>query len=260
MDLDWFTLIAQVVNFLVLVWLLKHFLYSRIVRAMNEREAKIHGRLEEAARKRASAEQEAELFRAKNRELEEHRDQIMARAKEEAEAHRQELMDAARLETETAQVQWLDTLKRERQGLLREFRERLGQEVFTLTRQGLKELANADLEEQIMKVFVERLQNLDPVEREAIVAAVRDSDRKVEIRTAFPVFQEARDGLSRSLRQQLDDSVDVRFTTVPELICGIELRAHSHRFMWNLDSYLEGLEARVFEALDESTKNHATPQ
>ncbi len=155
MDLDWFTLIAQVVNFLVLVWLLKHFLYSRIVRAMNEREAKINGRLEEAARKRASAEQEAELFRAKNRELEEHRDQIMARAKEEAEAHRQELMDAARLETETAQVQWLDTLKRERQGLLREFRERLGQEVFTLTRQGLKELANADLEEQIMKVFVE---------------------------------------------------------------------------------------------------------
>ena len=35
----WFTLVAQVINFLVLVWLLKHFLYGRIVKAMSEREA-----------------------------------------------------------------------------------------------------------------------------------------------------------------------------------------------------------------------------
>jgi F-type H+-transporting ATPase subunit b len=260
MGLDWFTLIAQVVNFLVLVWLLKHFLYGRIVRAMNEREAKIAGRLEEAARRRASAEQEAELFRTKNREWEEQRDWMLARAKEEAESHRRELMEAARLETETAQVQWLEALRRERQGLLQDFRERVGQEVFTLARQGLKDLANADLEEQVLKVFVERIQALDPPEREALVAAARDSDREVEIRTAFPVLPEAREDLSQFLRQQLDDSVDVRFTTVSELICGIELRAHSYRLAWNLDSYLEGLEARVFEALDESAKKHAKPQ
>jgi F-type H+-transporting ATPase subunit b len=259
-ELDWFTLIAQVVNFLVLVWLLKHFLYDRIVRAMNEREAKIARRLQEAAQQRASAEQEAELFRTKNRELAEQRDQMLARAKEEAESHRQQLMEAARLETEAAQVQWLEALERERQGLLQDFRERLGQHVFALARHGLQELANADLEEQILNVFVERLQTLDPAEREAIVVAVRDSDREVEIRTAFPVLPEARKGLSRSLREQLDDSVDVRFTTVPELICGIELRAHSQRLVWNLDSYLEGLEARVFEVLDESAKKHAKTQ
>lgn len=260
MELDWFTLIAQVVNFLVLVWLLKHFLYARIVRVMNEREGKIVSRLEEAAQKRASAEQEAELFRTKNRELDEQRDQMLARAKEEAESHRQQLMEAARLETEAAQVQWLEALERERQGLLQDLRERLGQQVFALARHGLKELANAELEEQILKVFVERLQTLDPEEREAIVAAVRNSDREVEIRTAFPVHPEAREGLSLSLREQLDDSVDVRFTTVPELTCGIELRAHSHRLVWNLDSYLDGLEARVFEVLDESAKKHAKPQ
>ena len=68
---------------------------------------------------------------------------------------------------------------------------------------------------------------------------------------------QARERLSRFLREHLDDTVDVRFTTVAELICGIELRAHSHRFAWNLDSYLEGLETRVFEALDESAHEHA---
>ena len=81
MGLDWFTLIAQIVNFLVLVWLLKHLFYGRVIRAMNEREARIAGRLEEAARTRASAEQEAELFRTRNRELEEQRDGMLARAR-----------------------------------------------------------------------------------------------------------------------------------------------------------------------------------
>jgi F-type H+-transporting ATPase subunit b len=173
MGLDWFTLIAQIVNFLVLVWLLKHLFYGRVIRAMNEREARIAGRLEEA------------------------------------EAHRQQLMDAARLETETAQAQWLEMLKRERWGLLQDFRERLGQEVFALTRHGLKELADADLEQQIGKVFVERLETLDAAEREAIVAAVRDSDHEVEIRTAFAVPEEARERLSQFLRQRLDDRIQV---------------------------------------------------
>lgn len=252
MGLDWFTLIAQAINFLILVWLLKRFLYGRIVRAMDEREATIARRLQEAARQRAAAEQEAERFRARTRELEEQRERILARAEEDAEAHRQQLMDAARRDAESARAEWLETLKRERHELLRDLRERMGQEVFALARHGLRELAEVDLEEQILKVFTERFRALDPAERQAIVEAVREFDREIEIRTAFPVAPQARERLSGFLRQHLDDTVDVRFTTVPELLCGIELRAHSHRFAWNLDAYLEGLETRVFEVLDES--------
>ena len=260
MGVDWFTLIAQVVNFLVLVWLLKRVFYGRIIQAMNEREATIAGRLEEAAQQRAAAEEAAELLRTRNREFEEQRDQMLAQAREEADAHRRQLLEEARQETEAAQVQWLQSLNHERQGLLQDFRERLGQQVFALSRHSLKELAGADLEAEIVKVFVERLETLDPKDRDALAAAVRDSDRAVEIRTAFPVVGEARERLAQSLRQQLDESVDLRFTTAPELICGIELRAPSHRLVWNLDSHLERLEVSVFEGLDESARKHAQPQ
>lgn len=260
MELDWFTLTAQVFNFLVLVWLLKRILYGRIVRAMNEREAEIARRLDDAAQSRATAEQEAELFRTKTRELEEQRHQTLAQAKEDAESLRQEMMETARLETEAAQTQWLEALERERQGLLQDLRERLGQQVFAIGRHGLKTIANADLEEQVLKVFVERLQTLNPAEREAIVAAVRDSDRTVEIRTAFPVRPEARETLSLALQEHLDDSVDVQFITAKELICGIELRADSHRLVWSLDSHIENLEDRVAEILDKRVEKHVSPR
>ena len=35
---DWFTVIAQIINFLILVALLKRFLYGPIIRAMERRE------------------------------------------------------------------------------------------------------------------------------------------------------------------------------------------------------------------------------
>lgn len=260
MKLDWFTLIAQITNFLVLVWLLKRLLYGRIIQAMNEREAMIASRLDDAARQRAEAEHEANLYRTKNREFDAQRNQMLARSEAEAEAHRLRLMEAARQEAEAAQAQWLESLQQERQQLLQELRGRLGQQVFAFARQALKQLANEELERQILKVFLERLETLGPAEREAIVAAVQNSGGEVEIRTAFPVLPDVREDLSRSLREQLGDLVDVRFTTVPELVCGIELQAQSHRLVWNVDAYLEGLEDRVLEVLDERAQKDANPQ
>lgn len=259
MGFDWFTLLAQVLNFLVLVWLLKHFFYDRIVSAMNEREARIARRLDEAAEEKALAEQQAELYREGNRELENAREQLLEKAAQEAEAHRRDLMEAARLDAEKAQEHWLQSLEREREGLLEDFRERLGQRLFALTRQGMRELADADLEEQILKVFTERMQALGAEEREAFLREIRAIGQEIEIRTAFPVSPEGRERLTRFLRQELHDGVVTRFGVAAELICGIELRSGSHRFVWNLDAYLEGLEASVFEILERSAAKHAQP-
>lgn len=257
MVVDWFTLIAQAINFLILVWLLKYLFYDRIIGAMNAREAGIVNRLEEAARERADAEREAGEFRIRNREFDQQREQMLELAAEEAKAHRQELLENARVQADKAQKQWLENLERERQGLLQDFRRRVGQSVFSLTSQSLKELADADLEAQAMKVFAKCIEALDPERREEIVAAIADSGGELEVRTAFNLGEQVQNELTGTLREHLGEHVRVRFTTVPELICGIELHAHSHSLAWNMESWLEGLEAQVFEVLDESVWSHA---
>jgi len=52
MHIDWFVFFAQIVNFLLLVWLLKKFLYGRIINAIDTREAKIKATFEEAEKSR----------------------------------------------------------------------------------------------------------------------------------------------------------------------------------------------------------------
>ena len=59
MQLDGFTIVAQVVNFLILVALLKRFLYAPIIRTMQAREDHITTRLDEAQEKISKAQRQA---------------------------------------------------------------------------------------------------------------------------------------------------------------------------------------------------------
>ena len=45
MLIDWFTIIAQALNFLILAWLLKRFLYRPVLNALDEREKLIASEL-----------------------------------------------------------------------------------------------------------------------------------------------------------------------------------------------------------------------
>jgi len=55
-EVDWFTVGAQLLNFAILFALLARFLYRPIVDAIDEREARIRERLEEAEQRESEAE------------------------------------------------------------------------------------------------------------------------------------------------------------------------------------------------------------
>ena len=61
MEINWFTVIAQIVNFLILVWLLKRFLYKPVLKAIDDREQKVAAKLKDAEIKNAEAEKDKVL-------------------------------------------------------------------------------------------------------------------------------------------------------------------------------------------------------
>ena len=70
MLIDWFTVGAQLLNFAILVWLMKRFLYQPILRAVDAREKHIAQALAQAEADKAQAAQESELFRQRNQAFE----------------------------------------------------------------------------------------------------------------------------------------------------------------------------------------------
>ena len=96
MLIDWFTVGAQALNFLILVWLLKRFLYQPILHAIDEREKRIATELANADAKKVEAQKERDEFQHKNEEIAQQRTALLNKATEEAKAERIRLLDEVR--------------------------------------------------------------------------------------------------------------------------------------------------------------------
>ncbi len=146
MQIDWFTFIAEIINFLVLMALLKRFLYGPIIKAMEQRERKISDRLQQAAEKTQEAQQEADLYRQKQQELKEQRSTMFSQAKAEVEQARLDLIKSARAEVDATQAKWYTAIRQEKDSFVRSLRQQVGQQIYATLRRALVDLANADLE------------------------------------------------------------------------------------------------------------------
>ncbi len=249
-QIDFITLSAQIINFLVLVLLLRHFLYKRIINVMNEREAGIASRLKEAEQKRKEAEQEAESYRKQKQELLDKREGMVAEIRKEVEAVRKDLTNKARDEVEESKARWYEAIERQKDSFLTDLRRRAGEEVYTVARRTLHDLANEELEQHIIDTFIKRLQNMGEDEKKAIKEFYQKPQQELVIKSTFEIPEETRRSIQEALREQIKGDVRLQFKTSPDLICGVELDAYGMRITWSLDSYLDSLEEDLSKMLE----------
>lgn len=249
MLIDWFTVIAQIINFLILVALLRRFLYRPILNAMSEREAKIAAAMERAEAARMEATREAERYRRQYRELQDRREEMLRQAREEVQAWRKSQIAEARNEIRDLRARWYSALQKDKEAFVQDLRQRIARQVSAIARRALADLANTDLEQQAIDVFIDRLRALDEHRRNAIAAAIRAAAGEVVVISAFDTHPESRRRIREVLRDRLADDLQVRFETRPELICGVELFAEGYKIGWSLENYLESIEESLAEAL-----------
>lgn len=250
MHIDWFTFGAQIVNFLILVALLKHFLYGPILDAMDRREETITARLDEAREKRAAAEREAEAYRSMQEELEQQRAERVAAAEREAEERRQQLIHEARAEVEHLEQEWREALARERASFMRELSERAVDETIAVARRALNDLADARLEEQSFEIFLERLRTLEGEPQQDLAGALRAIDGAATLRSAFGLSTQQQDRVRTALNAYVEEAPALTTETDEALGFGVELRVGDRKVAWTLDRYLTHLLDSVRERLD----------
>jgi len=251
MLIDWFTVVAQAVNFLILVWLLKRFLYKPILHAIDEREKRIAGQLHEAEQKKAEAKREQDEYRRKNEEFDEERTALLKRAVEEAHAERQRLLDEARKDSDSLRSKRQEALRNEERSLSREIGIRTQQEVFAIARKALADLATVNLEDRMAEVFVHRLRALNGEEKSHLAAALKASPRAALVRSAFAFSPMQRAAVEKAIKETLATATEIQFQTAPDLVSGVELTTNGHKVAWSIADYLASLEKSVGELLNE---------
>jgi F-type H+-transporting ATPase subunit b len=247
--IDWFTVAAQIVNFLVLVALLKHFLYGRIIEAMNMREERIASRLTEAAQTKIEAVEELEAYQQKNADLERQRSELLDQADKEAEARKKVLLAEARDAVTRVQAKWQEAVEQEKALFLRELRARASGQIFAVTRRILQDMANAGLEEQIIEAFIQRLSSLEAAEQQALAQSL-SMQKSVVVTSAFEIPDRTRRRIAGIVEGYAGDGLAMDYRLDPEVVLGIELKTPGRKIAWSLDYYLDSLEANLREALE----------
>lgn len=254
MLIDWFTVIAQVVNFLILVWLMKRYLYQPILKALAAREQRIVASLADAAAKVADAVKEREEYKRKNTEFDRERAAVMFKAQDEAGQERNRLFEVARNDADAFRDKLQGKLSGEYNQLRESINHRTRNEVFAIARKTLADLAGATLEERMAEVFIVRLQGLDSGEQARLAAMLKSPDIPVVVRSAFELAPAQRAAIEAAIKTALAGTSPVQFEIVPGLIGGIELIMHGQKVAWCIDDYIASLENGVDELIKERDK------
>jgi F-type H+-transporting ATPase subunit b len=254
MIIDWFTVVAQALNFLILVWLMKRFLYKPILHAIHEREKRIATELANANKKKIEAQKESDEFKHKNKEFDQQRSVLLSKATDEAQAERQRLLDEARKAAAALGSKRQEKFRQEEHNLHQAISLRTQQEVFAIARKTLTDLAGTSLEERIVDVFVRRLRELSGEEKGLLASSLKASPGPVIVRTTFDLSPEQSASTEGAIKETLGTETQVRFETAPDLISGIELTTNGQKVAWSIADYLASLEKGVDELLKEKDK------
>lgn len=243
MLIDWFTVMAQAVNFLILVWVLKRLLYRPILDAMAERRRSVAVELEIAKHARETAESDAKEVRRKLDEVDRTAEALLAEARRDVELWKTEALARIRIEMEERREQWFIALSRERLALSNTVRYRIGEQIVRLSEKILRDLSGEELEARALDGFLSRL---------ALQSSAIQLSGDVSVRTGFHLSQVVLKQLESDIRKKFSECREIIVSEDATLGFGVVMVAGDNKWEWNLASYLDDIEAAIFAELSEA--------
>jgi F-type H+-transporting ATPase subunit b len=255
MKINWFTVIAQAINFVILVWLLKRFLYKPILNAIAEREKKITAQIKDADDKKAVAEKEQADFKKRNDDFDAQKKALMDKAVADTNAQRDKLLADAKNEANTLRSNLEKSVKEKQESDALASAAKTQQQVFAITKNALKEMASSSLEEQSVNTFIKRLHALNEDEKQQFITAFKSNANTILVRSAFDLPAPQQAAMNDAVNETLGTKTTLQFTTTPELISGIELTTNGYKLAWSFAEYLQSLQKNIAAATKDKQQN-----
>lgn len=245
MSFDWFTVAAQLINFLILVWLLHKYLYRPVLKAVDEREKKIAAQVNGAAATEKAAQAEKAAYAEKQADLDRRTGALMQQAETDAEVRHDRLIAEARQSVERQRAQWQAALLIEQEHAAAELTREVQRTVVGVARKFLGDLAGAALETRMTAVFLDRLSGLDAAQRERLSDAAAGAP-EITIRSVDPMDEASKTAIRSKVGGITGrNDLPISFETDTAMVCGIGLYVPGYKLEWSVAGYLEQLNNKI---------------
>ncbi len=242
MKIDWFTLIAQIINFLILLFILKKVLFERVVEAMRKRENRIAEQIQRAKQKEKEAETLEDALQKKAEDWEREKKNRENELKDEITEKRKRWADEAREEVAAKRQAWMSQLKKDRREFKTIFQETAVDRIFHVCGKVLRDLADQDLETAITGQFCVQIHHMDDSAAARLYQAVNGDDTELLLESRFGLDAQQRGNVEAALSERLDRPVTIRSVSNDQLSAGIMLKAGDWVLEWHAGRYLDELQ------------------
>ncbi|NLY16495.1 MAG: F0F1 ATP synthase subunit B [Gammaproteobacteria bacterium] len=241
MSIDWVTLLAQIANFLLLVWLLKRFLYRPILRGIDEREAEIARRMRQAEQAKEQARQAELDYLQRSEQLLSSQQERLAAATAAAQQQRDKILQQARQQLEQEQQQWHEFLQQERQEFIRQLEVQAAYTLAELLRSALHELSGQPLEQAMLQRLPQRIEPMLAELQPAI-----GSKHQATITSASEICSQGQQQFVTDMKKLLPQ-LQWEFVLDEKQSPGLRLQMGGAQLDWTIESYVDSLRRLMSE-------------
>jgi F-type H+-transporting ATPase subunit b len=247
--IDWFTVIAQIINFLVLVWLLKRFLFGPITKAVYAREATIKSTLLDAEETRKSAIDERDRLQKKIEELENSRVELMRKAEEEAYQEKKKQVDKVMNDVTIMKAKMEASLRNEQWSLRQNILRKMQSDVMDTTRKIIKDLSTSSFEERVIEKLIEKLHQAEGCDLSPM------SGKRLTVKSTFEIPDYKKKELEMAIGEVMVSTPEIVYSIKSDMICGIEISSGDFKLVWSVSDYMHTLSKGVEGILKEKFKS-----
>jgi len=240
LELNWSTFVLEIINFLVLVWILKRFLYKPVLDVIAARRKSIEDQLAESKSLREEAEALKQQYTGRLSEWEDEK-----RRTREALAHDIEQERARRLadmqsdierEQEKARVA---EARRQAEARREIERQALAQGAAFSSRL-LGQAAGPELEDRLLSLLIDGLSGLPQQRLSQLRERWGDPERLIDVTSAFTLSDSQRQRLTEAIRATVGASATLRFDQDEALVAGLRIVIGSWVLSANVRDELKG--------------------
>jgi F-type H+-transporting ATPase subunit b len=241
MTFNSWTFAFEVVNFLVLAYILQRLLYRPLHDMIDRRRQGIEQAQAEAAEARQEAEKQRLELTAKLAAITEERRKTLEEARHEAEAEREHILTTAARETAHQGALARERLERERAEALQSLQQDLVHEATRLAERLLRDVSDAELDSRLARRLVDTIRLLPAEQREGLAQGWTKGETAT-LETAHDLVPEVVEQVHDAVATLLGHDIALLVQPTPELVSGVRLRLDGHVWDASLAGGLEEID------------------
>lgn len=247
MQINLFEIVAQIINFFILLFILQKLLYKPVINVMEERQERIQKSQIEADEKMGKARGLIDDYDKKIADIEQEKREILDDARKTAQAKKESLLKDYRKEAENKRTAYLKEIEDEKESFIKNLRKKLGESSVKIASGILATISSKELEEEVFVTFVEKLQAV----KESIPdASVLRDEKHLNLYSSKELSQEEKQTIESTLKSQLENLKEINYQVDDQLILGYELSLETYTVHSNIKNYLEVIEKDILENLE----------